>query len=171
MSESGSEKESLVSQVVSQAISKSSEQSDKRSANEPENQILQDQMNQMQEICQKLVQDNNSFDPVDFFTTVSEYCSSYDRVLYSSLSTFYFERDNRQGTISSNLEKALQYTQDENHIKEKENASDPQMVENMDKAEMAVLKMWDHINLVSSQMVYLKANMPRDEMTFLLYIY
>lgn len=107
---------------------------------------------------------NMSFNSEDAFDELLRYISIYDRVLYSTISNIIYKHyDSNEktadpaGTLLSNLDALVRYTEDSSKIADKKKALTGRLTEqNVDDTRKAVLKIWDHVTLASQQYTMLK---------------
>ena len=122
---------------------------------------------QVTEICKFLVSDSSLFDAEKGFDMIRRYIEKYHRILYSQISNMIYalydahtpeEASNILGTMVSNIEKIVAYTedrpyQDKRAQMEHEHSPDRTFYED---TENALIKIWDHANLAQTQYSGLK---------------
>lgn len=112
----------------------------------------------------RLDNSNESFNADAAFDELLRYISSYGRVLYSTISNIIYNHyDSNEkttdpaGTLLSNLDALVRYTEDSSKIADKKKALTGSLTEqNVDDTRKAVLKIWDHVTLASQQYTMLK---------------
>lgn len=124
---------------------------------------IQEMEEKIQLFLLKLEETNEKFDPEKAFDAIHEYITNYDRMFYSTISNFIYSRCEEKGefdiagTLLSNLEALVRYSQDPRKLKIKqENLCGNQTKKNFDDAKKIILKIWDHVTLANHQYNILK---------------
>lgn len=125
---------------------------------------LNDMESALRKFFNRLDNPNMSFNAEDAFDELMRYISIYDRVLYSTISNIIYNHyDSNEkttdpaGTLLSNLDALVRYTEDSSKIANKKRALTGSLTEqNVDDTRKAVLKIWDHVTLASQQYTMLK---------------
>lgn len=113
---------------------------------------------------ERLDKPNAKFNPSDAFDELLRYINNYDRILYSAISNIIYAHyscddatADPAGTLLSNLDALIRYSENENNIVAKKSAlSKNQTSQSVDDARRVVLKIWDHVTLASQQYTMLK---------------
>ena len=115
------------------------------------------------EFFNHLVVKHDGFDKGKAFDELQCYIMQYERILYSPISNIiYSAYENSQeeellGTLMSNLDALVSYTQDPKVIAERKMAlSENRNKRIVDDTQKAILKIWDHVNLANQQYKVLK---------------
>lgn len=124
------------------------------------------EINEMQSrirgFCEKLSNDEQSFDKEDTFDYLVQYIHDCHRILYSEFSNhiyvYYDEHDSEDasqtvGTMISHAEELLSYTKTEAFEQKMEKADNKK---NYEDAQKAIVKIWDHMSLAQQQYSMLK---------------
>ena len=111
-----------------------------------------------------LQEDNQNFNAEAAFEELKKYILTYKRILYSIVSNIVYDitdddnsgkpgsNPDRFGTLLSNIEKLVEYTDcDENIAKNITAASSSEEKTAIDETRKAVWKIWDHVNLAHRQ--------------------
>lgn len=125
---------------------------------------LQSMKNELRVFFSHLDDSNESFIPSKAFDALQRYINNYDRILYSEISNIIFAHYSRDdattdpaGTLLSNLEALIRYSEDEENIKARKSVlSGHQQDHLIDDTRRVVLKIWDHVTLASQQYIILK---------------
>ncbi len=125
---------------------------------------LQEMEADLRKFFGRLDKPNEKFNAADAFDELLKYINNYDRILYSTVSNIiyaHYSCDNATsdpaGTLLSNLDALIRYSENENNIAAKKAAlSKNQTEKSVDDARRAVLKIWDHVTLASQQYTMLK---------------
>ncbi len=125
---------------------------------------LQDMENDLRRFFGRLGKPSSKFKASEAFDDLFRYIKSYDRVLYSTISNIIYAHYNsleyttdQIGTIQSNLDELVRYSQDDKNIAVKKNAqSSMNDKEKIDNTRKIILKIWDHVSLASQQYTMLK---------------
>ena len=111
----------------------------------------------------KLEQPNEQFDAEKAFDALHDYISRYERILYSTISNMIYLRYSESGkadisgTLLSNLDALVKYSETASNIVAKKNALTGSQTEgSVDETRKAIIKIWDHITLASHQYTMLK---------------
>ena len=115
------------------------------------------------EFFNHLVVKHDGFDKGKAFDELQRYIMQYERILYSPISNIiYSAYENSQeeellGTLMSNLDALVSYTQDPKVIAERKMALRERRNKRIvDDTQKAILKIWDHVNLANQQYKVLK---------------
>lgn len=93
----------------------------------------------MDNLCNMLAEDSEDFDAKKFLNQFGEYITnSSNRLLYTNVTNAIFDNYTMIGTFQTNLEKVITYSY------EKE-------LDDNEKIQKALMKLWDHINLAIRQ--------------------
>lgn len=127
----------------------------------PDNDVSQTMQKSFNDFLEKIKVKQNDFDEEKAFKELINYVKIYEKVLYSSISNLiYSAYDNKQedyiGSIMSNFEKLLSYTDNSQNIATLKKAGKTDEEKYIDNAKIAVIKIWDHINLANQQYKVLK---------------
>lgn len=118
----------------------------------------------VREFYAQLSQSNNRFNAEDFFNDILNYVKSYGRILYSEISNAIYnycdnhgsdETDKMIGTLNSNLEAVLRYT-DSTIFQERLSKADQENYKTLLYTRKTIFKIWDHVNLAQQQYSVLK---------------
>lgn len=127
--------------------------------------ITEEMTEGMTEICNFLLNNNDTFDAETAFNIIFQYIRDYHRILYSQISnviyTYFNEHpagkiDNSLGTMTSNIDRIVAYTGTEEYLARKRNIEDPEDIDALKDTEKVLIKMWDHVNLALTQYSGLK---------------
>lgn len=112
----------------------------------------------------KLEETNEKFDPEKAFDAIHEYITNYDRMFYSTISNFIYSRCEEKGefdiagTLLSNLEALVRYSQDPRKLKIKqENLCGNQTKKNFDDAKKNNIKNLGSRNISKSSIQHTEA--------------
>lgn len=125
---------------------------------------LQEMEASLRKFFERLDKPNEKFNASDAFDELLRYINNYDRILYSAISNIiyaHYSRDDATrdpaGTLLSNLDALIRYSEDEGNIAAKKTAlSKNQTEKSVDDTRRVVLKIWDHVTLASQQYTMLK---------------
>lgn len=125
---------------------------------------LQEMEAALRKFFERLDKPNAKFNPSDAFDELLRYINNYDRILYSAISNIIYAHyscddatADPAGTLLSNLDALIRYSENENNIVAKKSAlSKNQTSQSVDDARRVVLKIWDHVTLASQQYTMLK---------------
>lgn len=126
--------------------------------------LTQEMTESVNAFCQSLFVDSNIFEKEKAFNDILDYIRQYDRLLYAPISNTIYacfdeheaeEAINMIGTMGSNIESVVAYTQSPEFRKRLEE-SNSKSTKQMEDARKAVLKIWDHVNLAQQQYSALK---------------
>lgn len=125
---------------------------------------LQEMEASLRKFFERLDKPNEKFNASDAFDELLRYINNYDRILYSAISNIIYAHyscddatADPAGTLLSNLDALIRYSENENNIAAKKSAlSKNQTPESVDDARRVVLKIWDHVTLASQQYTMLK---------------
>lgn len=125
---------------------------------------LNEMQHEMRDIFEILLEDNQNFDSKEAFRRLRKYINNYERILYSTVSHSVYdvmekdstiESTSQQdvfGTLLSNIEKLVEYVDDEKNISACVTAaSGDKEKQNIFDTKKAVWKIWDHVNLAHRQ--------------------
>lgn len=125
---------------------------------------LQERQREMQVFFSFLQVDNQNFSPEQAFKSLYHYIRTYRRILYSTVSNVVYDitdddnsgmqgsNPDRFGTLLSNIEKLVEYTDSDTNIAaHKTAASTNEEKRAIDETRKAVWKIWDHVNLAHRQ--------------------
>ncbi len=125
---------------------------------------LQERQREMQVFFSFLQVDNQNFSPEQAFKSLNHYIRTYRRILYSTVSNIVYDitddddsgmqgsNPDRFGTLLSNIEKLVEYTDcDANIAAHKTAATTNEEKRAIDETRKAVWKIWDHVNLAHRQ--------------------
>ncbi len=125
-----------------------------------------DKIQNMEEEIKKffliLEKPNADFKPDIAFDNLFNYIIKYERVLYSTISNIIYARYDSSskfdpaGTLLSNLDKLVKYSEDDNNIFLKKKYLNDDEKEVVDSTRKVILKIWDHVTLASHQYTMLK---------------
>ena len=132
-------------------------------------QIITEEMSErILEICEVLLTDSSKFgkkEVEETFDKIFQYIREYHRILYSQISNMVYAFNNEHtteegfnglGTMVSNIEKIVAYTETVSYKDKKleaEQSGEKKTYEDVDKA---LIKIWDHVNLAYAQYSGLK---------------
>ena len=112
--------------------------------------------------------DNKNFKPEIVFKLLFQYIKRYERILYSTISNIVYMLINGDdlgtrgltpdnfGTLISNIEKLIEYINDDRNIATHKQAASREDGKYIDDTKKAVWKIWDHVNLAHRQYRVLK---------------
>ena len=125
---------------------------------------LQERQREMQVFFSFLQVDNQNFSREQAFKSLNHYIRTYRRILYSTVSNIVYDitddddsglqgsNPDRFGTLLSNIEKLVEYTDcDANIAAHKTAATSNEEKRAIDETRKAVWKIWDHVNLAHRQ--------------------
>ncbi len=131
---------------------------------ESDHSSLQERQREMQVFFSFLQIDNQNFNPEQAFKSLCNYIRTYKRILYSTVSNIVYDitdddnsgiqgsNPDRFGTLLSNIEKLVAYTDsDQNIAIHKTAAASDEERRIIDETKKAVWKIWDHVNLAHRQ--------------------
>lgn len=127
--------------------------------------ITQEMTEKVNSFCQSLFIDSNEFKKEKAFNDILDYIKRYDRLLYAPISNTIYacfdeheveEAINMLGTMSSNIESVVAYTQSKEFKEIEAKEQDEEEREKLSDARKAILKIWDHVNLAQQQYSTLK---------------
>nr|WP_294648149.1 hypothetical protein [uncultured Anaerostipes sp.] len=121
----------------------------------------------MQELCELLSANSDQFNEIEAFDFIVQYIKDYDRILYSQISSVIYalfdEHETNEamkalGTMTSNIEKIIAYTDTKNYRDkiEEEEKKGKEKKKAYEDASKALIKIWDHVNLAHTQYSGLK---------------
>ena len=137
------------------------------SAGKEETQLQEDKIQKMQNsismFFNHLMIKHDQFNAEKAFDELQDYVKLYDRILYSPISNIIYssyengQSDDLIGTLLSNLDELLSYSNDSSVIAIKITAlRDPKDKKYVEDTRKAIFKIWDHVNLANQQYKVLK---------------
>lgn len=112
---------------------------------------------------EKLSSPSDNFDPEEAFTTLRNYLTNHERILYSTISTLIYARYENNtkfdpsGTLLSNLEALVDYSEKPDNLENQKNTLSKHQNESvLNDTRKSVLKIFDHVTLASHQYEILK---------------
>lgn len=108
--------------------------------------------------CNLLFMNSNDFNVEETFAALLEYIKKYDRILYSEISLKIYNSyddntlevaENMVGSVLSNIEKLIGYTNSKQYKEEKEKNTTEK--KHYIDTEKSLIKIYDHINLAKQQ--------------------
>ncbi len=121
---------------------------------------LDEMSDAMRDICCLLNEKNKDFDCKEAFLKILNYVQTYDRLLYGDISSYCFSlKQEDMDNFSGNLVKMILFTDSDDFstiVDEIKAKSSPENVELCDKAKRIIIKIYDHVNLASTQLNDLK---------------
>lgn len=108
---------------------------------------------------------HDRFESEKAFDALLQYIEKYDRILYSPISNKIYssyddsanEKEDVLGSLMTNLEALVSYSQNSTVVYNKKNAlKDTKSKKYIDDTQKAILKIWDHVNLANQQYKVLK---------------
>ena len=122
----------------------------KNRVDENSNEILSQMSRAIENLCHELSSDSIKFDNEHFIENVKRYIDNYNRILYSSITSYIFQMGDEDHTkFFTNIDSVREYVfGDEYKEKYLTSARDKS---DYGKIKLIILKIWDHSNLADRQ--------------------
>lgn len=125
--------------------------------NDNSKEILDKMSRSTENLCHELSGDSIKFDKEHFIENVKRYIDNYNRILYSSITSYIFQMGDEDHTrFFTNIDSVREYVFGDEY-KEKYLTCDRDKSD-YEKIKLIVLKIWDHSNLADRQFNSFKKN-------------
>lgn len=115
---------------------------------------IQQMANEMDGICELLMEDTNKFNKNKFFEKIHEYIVNNERLIYTQLTNYIFTIENEEkfGIMQTNIDSVVNYMYGEEYKEYyAKELNDRNKKREYERTQRTILKLWDHINLARRQ--------------------